>query len=124
MSGAATYVKRPRCCWSGTAWCSLCYSSPAAAANFGIIIRWHQQCLLASYHQSDGCCIVICRFQIISLPGGVDSDLNNGSWRVGDWADTLELPNIGFQAIVRWIPGPVEITGESAWMMHLLLSCY
>ena len=54
----------------------------------------------------------LCRFQIVSLPDGVDSDLNNGSWRIGDWADTLETPNIGFQAIVRWIPGPVEITRE------------
>ncbi|KAL3147413.1 hypothetical protein ABBQ38_014479 [Trebouxia sp. C0009 RCD-2024] len=57
-------------------------------------------------------------FQIISLPDGVDSDLNNGSWRVGDWADTLELPNIGFQAIVRWIPGPVEITGTGYAVLH------
>ena len=53
-----------------------------------------------------------CRFQIVALPDGVDSDANNGSWRIGDWADTLELPNIGFQAIVRWIPGPLEITGQ------------
>ena len=52
------------------------------------------------------------RFQIVALPDGQDTDLNNGSWRIGDWADTLELPNIGFQAIVRWIPGPLEITGE------------
>ena len=41
----------------------------------------------------------------------MDSDANNGSWRIGDWADTLELPNIGLQAIVRWVPGPQEITG-------------
>ena len=56
--------------------------------------------------------VIVCRFQIVDLPDGVDSDLNNGSWRIGDWADTLELPNIGFQAIVRWIPGPIEITGK------------
>ena len=53
------------------------------------------------------------RFQIVDLPAAVDSDANNGSWRIGDWADTLELPNIGQQAIVRWIPGPYEITGRS-----------
>ncbi len=54
----------------------------------------------------------MCRFQIVDLPGAVDSDANNGSWRIGDWADTLELPNIGLQAVVRWIPGPLEITGR------------
>lgn len=48
----------------------------------------------------------------MALPDGIDSDANNGSWRIGDWADTLELPNIGYEAIVRWIPGPVEITGS------------
>ncbi len=53
-----------------------------------------------------------CSFQIVDLPGAVDSDANNGSWRIGDWADTLELPNIGEQAIVRWVPGPYEITGR------------
>lgn len=54
------------------------------------------------------CC---CRFQLVALPDGVDSDANNGSWRIGDWADTLELPNIGTQAVVRWVPGPFNITG-------------
>ena len=57
-------------------------------------------------------CHYMCRFQIVDLPGAVDSGANNGSWRIGDWADTLELPNIGLQAIVRWIPGPYEITGR------------
>lgn len=52
-----------------------------------------------------------CRFQIVALPDGIDSDVNNGSWRVGDWADTLELPNIGTRAIVRWVPGPFNLTG-------------
>ena len=55
-----------------------------------------------------------CRFQIVALPDGFDSDANNGSWRIGDWADTLELPNIGYQAIVRWVPGPFEITGRGS----------
>ena len=58
------------------------------------------------------CYPYMCRFQIVDLPGAIDSDANNGSWRIGDWADTLELPNIGLQAIVRWIPGPLEITGR------------
>ncbi len=56
----------------------------------------------------------LCRFQIVALPDGVDSDTNNGSWRIGDWADTLELPNIGYQAIVRWVPGPYDITGRGS----------
>ena len=70
--------------------------------------------------------LTLCRFQIVALPDGVDSDANNGSWRIGDWADTLELPNIGFQAIVRWIPGPVEITGKPIGLRivcPLLLCC-
>ncbi|KAA6422589.1 MAG: hypothetical protein FRX49_07450 [Trebouxia sp. A1-2] len=57
-------------------------------------------------------------FQIVDLPGAIDSDANNGSWRIGDWADTLELPNIGLQAIVRWIPGPLEITGTGYAVLH------
>ena len=64
--------------------------------------------MFMSYHG----CFCMCRFQIVDLPGAIDSDTNNGSWRIGDWADTLELPNIGLQAIVRWIPGPLEITGR------------
>lgn len=64
------------------------------------------------------------RFQIVALPDGVDSGANNGSWRLGDWADTLELPNIGYEAIVRWVPGPIEITG----MLHSIYThascCY
>lgn len=57
-------------------------------------------------------------FQIIDFPGAVDSDANNGSWRIGDWADTLELPFIGPQAIVRWVPGPQEITGTGYAVLH------
>ncbi|DBA78463.1 hypothetical protein WJX79_001206 [Trebouxia sp. C0005] len=57
-------------------------------------------------------------FQIVALPDGIDSDANNGSWRIGDWADTLELPNIGYQAIVRWVPGPQEITGTGYAVLH------
>ena len=68
--------------------------------------------LITATSRSDCRHFTACRFQIVALPDGQDSDLNNGSWRIGDWADTLELPNIGFQAIVRWIPGPLEITGE------------
>jgi len=58
----------------------------------------------------------------VDLPGAIDSDANNGSWRIGDWADTLELPNIGLQAIVRWIPGPLEITGRGFLMIWYTLT--
>jgi hypothetical protein len=71
-----------------------------------------------SYH----CYLCLCRFQIVDLPGAIDSDANNGSWRIGDWADTLELPNIGLQAIVRWIPGPLEITGRGFLMIWYTLT--
>ena len=62
-----------------------------------------------------------CRFQIVALPDGVDSGANNGSWRIGDWSDTLELPNIGYEAIVRWIPGPIEVTGTTCWSPSSLM---
>ena len=59
----------------------------------------------------------------MALPDGVDSDAHNGSWRIGDWADTLELQNIGYEAIVRWIPGPVEVTGTHPLQPNTCMLC-
>lgn len=57
-----------------------------------------------------------CRFQIVDLPG--QHNVSNGGWQIGDWADTLFLPNLANDAVVRWIPGPVEITGTGYYVLH------
>ena len=59
----------------------------------------------------------LCRFQIVSLPNATDPT-NPGGWQVGDWADTLFMPNLANDAVVRWIPGPVEITGTGYYLLH------
>ena len=39
--------------------------------------------------------------------------------QVGDYVDTLLLPSSGMKrATVRWIPGPVEITGTGSALLH------
>ncbi|EIE26107.1 hypothetical protein COCSUDRAFT_46497 [Coccomyxa subellipsoidea C-169] len=56
-------------------------------------------------------------YQIVSLPN--DTDAFNSLWRVGDYVDTLLLPSSGMKnATVRWIPGPVEITGTGYALLH------
>ncbi|BDA44392.1 probable multicopper oxidase LPR1 homolog 3 at C-terminar half [Coccomyxa sp. Obi] len=56
-------------------------------------------------------------YQIVSLPN--DTDALNSLWRVGDYVDTLLLPSSGIKtATVRWIPGPVEITGTGYALLH------
>ncbi len=40
--------------------------------------------------------------------------------QVGDYVDTLLLPSSGMKsATVRWIPGPVEITGALLLLVHM-----
>lgn len=43
-----------------------------------------------------------------------------GPWavQVGDYADTLMIPNLGDQAIIRWVPGPAEVIGTGVAVLH------
>ena len=41
------------------------------------------------------------------------SAVDNGTWLIGDYSDTLLMPEFTTQALVRWIPGPLNMTGES-----------
>ena len=36
---------------------------------------------------------------------------DNGTWNVGDWGDTVLLSNVANAAIIRWVPGPYNVTG-------------
>ena len=42
------------------------------------------------------------------------TQVDNGTWQVGDYVDTLLMPEFASEARVRWIPGPVDITGGQA----------
>lgn len=37
---------------------------------------------------------------------------------MGDYADTLMLPNLGTMAIIRWVPGPAEVIGTGTAVLH------
>ena len=37
---------------------------------------------------------------------------------MGDYADTLMLPNLGTMAIIRWMPGPAEVIGTGTAVLH------
>lgn len=65
-------------------------------------------------------CVVDCRYQIVSLGTQEQPALpvTNAGWQVGDWVDTLLLPNLANDAVVRWIPGPVEVTGTGYYVLH------
>ena len=42
------------------------------------------------------------------------TQVDNGTWQVGDYVDTLLMPEFASEARVRWIPGPINITGRQA----------
>ena len=42
------------------------------------------------------------------------TQVDNGTWQVGDYVDTLLMPEFASEARVRWIPGPINITGGQA----------
>ena len=42
------------------------------------------------------------------------TQVDNGTWQVGDYVDTLLMPEFVSEARVRWIPGPINITGGPA----------
>ncbi|KAK9793747.1 hypothetical protein WJX73_009450 [Symbiochloris irregularis] len=56
-------------------------------------------------------------FQLVQMvnPYG---EVSNGTWQEGDWLDTLLLPNLANQAVIRWTSGPEEITGQGYFLMH------
>ena len=41
------------------------------------------------------------------------SAVDNGTCLIGDFVDTLLMPEFATQALVRWIPGPLDMRGES-----------
>ena len=41
------------------------------------------------------------------------SAVDNGTCLIGDYVDTLLMPEFATQALVRWIPGPLNMRGES-----------
>ena len=38
--------------------------------------------------------------------------------QVGDYADTLMLPNLGSEAVIRWLSGPADIVGTGVAVLH------
>ncbi|KAK9818823.1 hypothetical protein WJX74_006953 [Apatococcus lobatus] len=55
-------------------------------------------------------------YEIVSL--GNDYSPDNGSWQVGDWPDVLTRFDDASTAVVRWRPGPFEITGTGYSVVH------
>ena len=55
-----------------------------------------------------------CRYQIVDFPNMNTTQVDNGTWQVGDYVDTLLMPEFASEARVRWIPGPINITGGQA----------
>ncbi|KAK9804565.1 hypothetical protein WJX73_000182 [Symbiochloris irregularis] len=56
-------------------------------------------------------------YQLVSMVNPYGTP-DNGTWQVGDWLDTLLLPNIANQAVIRWHSGPADITGQGYFLMH------
>jgi hypothetical protein len=44
--------------------------------------------------------------------------LTRASAQVGDYADTLMLPNLGTEAVIRWLSGPADIVGTGVAVLH------
>ena len=76
-------------------------------------------CLLA---RQDMFC---CRYQLQSFDAPYGNTMDNGSWQVGDWGDTMMLTNQANGGAVRWVPGSINNTGASLQPMTLrgLASC-
>ena len=60
------------------------------------------------------CTYMCCRYQIVDFPNMNTTQVDNGTWQVGDYVDTLLMPEFASEARVRWIPGPINITGGQA----------
>jgi FtsP/CotA-like multicopper oxidase with cupredoxin domain len=56
-------------------------------------------------------------FQIVALPDATNAS-DPGAWQVGDWVDTLLLPQLSKAAVVRWVPGPANMTGTGYGLLH------
>lgn len=57
-------------------------------------------------------------YQIVDFPNMNTTQVDNGTWQVGDYVDTLLMPEFASEARVRWIPGPVNITGTGTAVLH------
>ncbi len=44
--------------------------------------------------------------------------LTRAAAQVGDYADTLMLPNLGTEAVIRWLSGPADIVGTGSAVLH------
>ncbi|KAK9818159.1 hypothetical protein WJX72_008005 [[Myrmecia] bisecta] len=54
-------------------------------------------------------------FQIVNITGDASDP---GTWQVGDYTDTLLLPDLVGSAEVKWVPGPYEVIGNGYSVLH------